>query len=102
MENLADPRDVGVIAPALCDHDGRGSGRLTLEEAGIRREIVCECGQVLAFLGREDYNLGGWTAPRRRPKGAHWRRSTAQAARAFRRSIGRNAPHRRRGSSRGV
>jgi hypothetical protein len=102
MVTLADPSDVAVVAPALCDHDGRASGRLTLEEAGIRREIVCECGQVLAFLGRQDYNLGGRTAPRGRPTAARWRRSTVQAARAFRRSIARNGAHRRRWSGRGV
>jgi hypothetical protein len=100
MVTLADPSDVVVVAPALCGHDGRASGRLTFEEATIRREIVCECGQVLAFLGRQDYNLGGRAAPRRRPTGGRWRRSTAQAARAFRRSIGRNGLHRRRRSRR--
>jgi hypothetical protein len=102
MVTLTDPRDVGVVVSALCDHDGRASGRLTLEEAGIRRDIVCECGQVLAFLGRQDYNLGGRTAPRRRPTGARWRRSTAQAAGAFRRSIGRNGLHRRQWSGRAL
>jgi hypothetical protein len=102
MVTLADPTDVGVVAPALCDHDGRASGRLTLEDGGVRREIVCECGQVLALLGRQDYNLGGRTAPRGRPTGAHWRRSTAQAARAFGRSLGRNGPQLRRRSDRSV
>jgi hypothetical protein len=102
MVTLADASDVGVVAPALCNHDGRASGRLTFEEGGIRREIVCECGQVLAFLGRQDYNLGGRTAPRRRPTGARWTRSTAQAARAFRRSIARNGLHRRRSSGRAL
>jgi hypothetical protein len=96
MVTLADPRDVTVVASALCDHDGRASGRLTLADGGIRGEIVCECGQVLALLGCEDYNLGAGTAPHSPPTGAGWRRSTAQAARAFRRSIGRRGLHRRR------
>jgi hypothetical protein len=96
MVTLADPGDVAVVAPALCDHDGRASGRLTLADGGIRGEIVCECGQVLALVGCEDYNLGAGTALHSRPKGARWRRSTARAARAFRRSIGAHGPHRRR------
>jgi hypothetical protein len=102
MVTLADPSDVGLGAPALCDHDGRASGRLTLEEGGMRSEIVCECGQLLAFLGREAYNLGGPSAPRRRQSGVRLRRSTAQAARAFRRSIGRDRPHPRRWSGRAI
>ena len=102
MVTLANPEDVGVVAPTVCDHNGRASGRLTLEDGSIRHDIVCECGQVLAFLGHEDYNLGGRTASRRRPTGARWRRSTAQAARAFRRSIGRNGLHQRRSSGRAV
>ncbi|HEV2922834.1 MAG TPA: hypothetical protein VGW98_02285 [Solirubrobacteraceae bacterium] len=89
MVTPANPEDVGVVTPPVCDHNGRASGRLTLEEASVRCEIVCECGQMLAFLGHEDYNLGRRTAPRRRPTGARLRRSTTQAARAFGRSIGR-------------
>jgi hypothetical protein len=100
MVALTNLRDVGVVAATVCDHNGRASGRLTLEEASIRREIVCECGQVLAFLGHEDYNLGRRAAPRRRPTGARLRRSTAQAARAFGRSLGRNGVHRRRSGGR--
>jgi hypothetical protein len=95
MVTLANPRDVAVVAPALCDHDGRASGRLTLEKGGIRREIVCECGQVLVLLGRQEYHLGGMTAPGHGPTEGRWRRSTAQAARAFRRSIATNGWHRR-------
>jgi hypothetical protein len=102
MVTLADPRDVAVGAPALCDHDGRASGRLTFEDGDIRREIVCECGQVLALLGRQEYHLGGEAAPRRRPTGLRWRRSTAQAARVFRRSIARNGLRRRGWSDRAV
>jgi hypothetical protein len=100
MVTLANSGDVGVVAPTVCDHNGSASGRLTLEEASVRCEIVCECGQVLAFLGHEDYHLGRRTAPRRRPTGARFRRSTAQAARAFGRSIGRNGVLRRRSSGR--
>jgi len=45
------------MPPDLCDHDGRASGRLVLEEGYFRREVVCECGWVLIFLGREDYRV---------------------------------------------
>jgi hypothetical protein len=96
MVTLANRGDLGVAASALCDHDGRASGRLTLADGGIRAEIVCECGRVLAFLGCEDYNLAAGTAPHGQPTSARWRRSTAQAARAFRRSVGRRGLHRRR------
>jgi hypothetical protein len=99
MVTVVDPRDAGVVEAALCDHDGRASGRLTFEDGAIRREIVCECGQMLAFLGRQDYDLGGRTAPHGRPTGERWRQSTAQAARAFRRSIAGKA-YRRRWSGR--
>jgi hypothetical protein len=102
MVTRADPSDVGVDAAALCDHDGRASGRLMLEDGGVRCEIICECGQVLTFLGREDYNLAGRAAPRRRVTGGRWRRSTAVAARAFRRSVARNGLHRRRSSARAL
>src|ERR1700730_13294081 len=96
MVTLANPEDVSVVAPTVCDHNGRASGRLTLEEASVCCEIVCEGGQVVALLGPEHYTPGRRTAPRRRPTGARLRRSTAQAARAFGRSIGRNGVHRRR------
>jgi len=59
-----------------CDHDGKASGRLVLERDGIRREILCECGQVLVLLGRQEYefDVGG---ARRRPSWRRWRQSRA-------------------------
>jgi len=59
----------------LCDHDGKASGRLVLEGDGIRREIVCECGQVMVFLGRQEYQLDVGAARRLTPSWGHWRRS---------------------------
>jgi hypothetical protein len=40
-----------------CDHDGRASGRLVLEAGGLRSEIVCDCGAVLAVLAHEGYEV---------------------------------------------
>jgi hypothetical protein len=48
-----------------CDHDGKASGRLVLEEGGVRREIVCGCGRVMIVLGRDAYQIDS-RAPRQR------------------------------------
>ncbi|HEV7584559.1 MAG TPA: hypothetical protein VGO14_02145 [Solirubrobacteraceae bacterium] len=72
--------DIGPVdaaSRASCDHDAKASGRLVLERGGIRREIVCECGEVLAVLGRQSYNLSRSSpGPRGRGPG-RWRRSRA-------------------------
>jgi hypothetical protein len=49
-----------VAPPASCDHDGKASGRLVLEDGRVRREVVCECGQVVMLLGRQEYRFNGW------------------------------------------
>lgn len=56
--------DLRVIR-ASCDHDGKASGRLVLEGDSIRREIVCDCGQVMVFLGREEFQLDAVSLARR-------------------------------------
>jgi hypothetical protein len=59
-----------------CDHDGKASGRLVLEDGSVRLEIVCECGAMIASLGRQEYRSGE-AAPRRRMSRRRWRRSRA-------------------------
>ncbi len=36
-----------------------------LEGDSIRREIVCDCGQVMVFLGREEFQLDAVSLARR-------------------------------------
>jgi hypothetical protein len=71
-----------ITAPAAgpapsCDHDGKASGRLVLEDGRIRREIVCECGEVLMILGRQSYNVASCDAARRGASRQRWMRSRA-------------------------
>jgi hypothetical protein len=79
----ADTGHAQAAAAAVCDHDGKASGRLVLERGAVRHEIVCDCGQVLAVLGRQDYRLGGHGAHARGAARERWRRS-----RAFLTSVG--------------
>jgi hypothetical protein len=67
----------GEIPAAPCDHDGRASGRLVLEHTWLRREVVCECGEMLLFLGRSEYRVAGWSPGDHRPSRERWRRSRA-------------------------
>ena len=60
-----------------CDHDARASGRLVLEEGGVRQEIICDCGLVLLHLGRQAYHLDPWAARHRRAARERWRVSRA-------------------------
>ena len=57
ITTLVDAGEVTLASPDSCDHNGRASGRLVLEEDGFRCELVCECGCVMTFLGREEYQL---------------------------------------------
>jgi hypothetical protein len=76
--------DIGhAQAAAPCDHDAKANGRLVLERGAVRREIVCDCGQVIAVLGREEYQMGGHAADVRGATRERWRRS-----RAFLTSVG--------------
>jgi hypothetical protein len=43
----------------------------------IRREIVCECGHVIAFLGRQEYRFNRQAARDRRSSRERWHRSRA-------------------------
>jgi hypothetical protein len=76
ISSLVDTRPV-TFASEKCDHDAKASGRLVLEEGGIRQEIVCECGRVLSLLGREAYHLDPWAARHRRATRERWRVSRA-------------------------
>ncbi len=51
-----------------CDHDARASGRLVLEPGGLRGELVCDCGEVLAVLGHEEYELPAMLTTRSEPQ----------------------------------
>jgi hypothetical protein len=69
-----------------------------LEDGGIRREVVCECGQVMMSLGRQQYHVNAWAARERRSSRERWRRSRAllfsvAGQRRWRSHIG---PHARR------
>jgi len=64
MTTLADTGRIALMSADLCDHDGRASGRLVLEEGCFRREVVCECGRMMIFLGREDYRVDARQAHR--------------------------------------
>jgi hypothetical protein len=46
-----------------------------LEAGGVRREIVCECGQVLMLLGHQSYNVNASDAVRRSTSRQRWMRS---------------------------
>jgi hypothetical protein len=59
MATLVDTRQDTLVPANACDHDGKGSGRLVVEEGGLRREIVCECGKVMIVLGRQEYRTVG-------------------------------------------
>jgi hypothetical protein len=76
---------VTPAAADLCDHDGKASGRLVLEGGGISREIVCECGQVIALLGRDEYDLSRLSSRRGRTSRRRWRRSRSMHFSARRR-----------------
>jgi hypothetical protein len=56
------------VIRSSCHHDGKASGRLALEPAGFRGEIVCDCGEVLTVLGHEEYELA---VPLTTPKVEH-------------------------------
>jgi hypothetical protein len=91
--------DIGqadAASPVCCDHDGKANGRLVLEHGALRREIICDCGQVLALLGRQEYHVGD-VADARASAGARWRRSRAfiTAFGARRRSAPGHAPRTR-------
>src|SRR2546421_12674871 len=58
VTRLADTPHASSAPHELCDHDGKASGRLVLEDGGIRVEVVCSCGRVIAFLGRLEYRRG--------------------------------------------
>jgi len=60
---LIDTRQIMLTPPDWCDHDGRASGQLVLEERGFRGEVVCECGSLMAFLWREEYEFNARPAP---------------------------------------
>jgi hypothetical protein len=68
-----------ALVSYVCDHDGKASGRLVLDGDGVRHEIVCECGQLIRLLERQDYQLDV-SAARRRPGPARWRRSRLMLA----------------------
>jgi hypothetical protein len=71
-----DIRLADTAAVASCDHDGKANGRLVLERDALRREIVCDCGQLLAVLGRQEYHAGGHVGHLRGARD-RWRRSRA-------------------------
>jgi hypothetical protein len=73
----ADTPHASSVLHELCDHDGKASGRLVLEDGGIRLEVVCSCGRMVAFLGRIEYRGGRGHARRRRTSHRRWRRSRA-------------------------
>jgi hypothetical protein len=77
VTRLADTPHASSAPHELCDHYGKASGRLVLEDGGIRLEVVCSCGQVIAFLGRLEYRHGRGRARRRRTSHRRWRRSRA-------------------------
>jgi hypothetical protein len=74
---LADTPHASSAPDELCDHDGKASGRLVLEDGSIRLEVVCSCGRMVAFLGRMEYRGGRGRARRRRTSNRRWRRSRA-------------------------
>jgi hypothetical protein len=78
VTRLADTPHASSAQQELCDHDGKASGRLVLEDGSIRLEVVCSCGRVIAFLGRLEYRRGRARARRRRTSRRHWRRSRAR------------------------
>jgi hypothetical protein len=81
VTRLADTPHASPAPHELCDHDGKASGRLVLEDGGIRLEVVCSCGRMVAFLGRIEYRggrgRGRGRARRRRTSNRRWRRSRA-------------------------
>jgi hypothetical protein len=67
-----------------------------LENGGVRREVICECGQVIMFLGRQEYRFNGWAARHRLPSRERWRRSrellfSAAGRRRWRSHVGHRA-----------
>lgn len=85
---MATPADTRFMTSASdqCDHDARASGRLVLEEGGVRQEVICDCGLVLIHLGREAYHLDPWAARHR--LAARKRRRSSRALRLVTRLSG--------------
>ena len=91
ISSFVDTRPVTFVSNQ-CDHDAKASGRLVLEEGGIRHEIVCECGRVLIFLGREAYHLDPWAARHRRAARERWRVARALVLAVRRGRVAKSRP----------